>query len=40
LLVDMIAKCTPDGHKYCKRVGAGYLPGKSLTGEATLCALI
>jgi hypothetical protein len=40
LLVDMMAEFTPDGHKYCKRVGAGYLPGKWLTGAETPCALI
>jgi hypothetical protein len=43
LLMDMMAEFTSVGYELrecCKRVGAGHLPGKWLTGAATLCALI
>jgi hypothetical protein len=39
LLVDMKGTFT-DGYECCERVGAGYLPGKMLTGTAKSCALI
>jgi hypothetical protein len=40
LLVDMMTTCTKDQRIHCQRVGAGYLPGKCLTGAETPCALI
>jgi hypothetical protein len=42
LLVDMLGTLTSDGsgHEYCKRVGAGHLPGKWLIDAAIPCALI
>jgi hypothetical protein len=39
LLVDVMGTST-NGYEYCERVGAGYLPGKMLTGAAKPCALI
>jgi hypothetical protein len=39
LVVDLTAMTTSGERRYCKRVGAGYLPGKWLTGEPIPCAL-
>jgi hypothetical protein len=39
LVVDLTTLSDPGARKDCKRVGAGYLPGKWLTGEPLLCAL-